>query len=703
MKPLLQHLRPTVGLGLVLTLPWLPATQVAQAGLPIEALTTVQVPATQSTYTDDNGIIFNFGVEADGVTPGSDVNIESLGVDSNFDGVVDFTIVPGAVADQTNVLRVEAGNAAGVVGNRVRFQYEGTRNPGGGNTINVRGSQLTSVDDVLRSLSVNRGTDNLFLNQGAGPNSVANNIERVDLVWLGGLQAPGAGLLDDIGFVFNERNGNNPYRIAAITAIDGAGFPTAFGPLVDAPVAQYGSGQFDPTAAWQIAQSDVDSTVPNNPDLFVVGGLVNGVMNQGFEGQFHSFQELGVAADQVIFGYSLFGADVPLASTSDELVNLQNFPLNTQDGMSGDTGDHFGGGGSTFVNVAAFQPSIGVAKNAVSVVGTQVTYDFVIENFSLVPVDNLSLIDDFDNTFGAGNYTIVSPPSVQVAPNTANSNVEVDGTFTGSGANTEMLNTAVSQLAAGDSVTIRLTIEIATPLPDPPGPLEAGEYENSATTSGTGPTGDRVTDDSVDGADPDAGGDGNPIDGDGDPTNNTSPTRISLGAPNLALVKRITALIRPSGTTEFTSFVDDTADANDNALDAAGLTPVGVSSVDASNPSDTGDIVEYTIYFLSNGLLPATDSQICDLIPTGSTFVEDGFGASQGIEYQAAGTAAAVAQTNASDADDGSFFSTLTPLPAGNPCADQTNPNGAVIVDLGDVPSTAGSNAGFMRFRIQLN
>jgi hypothetical protein len=60
-------------------------------------------------------------------------------------------------------------------------------------------------------------------------------------------------------------------------------------------------------------------------------------------------------------------------------------------------------------------------------------------------------------------------------------------------------------------------------------------------------------------------------------------------------------------------------------------------------------------------------------------------------------------QTNASDTDSGTFFSPLAPLSAGNACSNQTNPDGAVILNLGTVSNTAGSNFGFIRFRVKIN
>ena len=46
----------------------------------------------------------------------------------------------------------------------------------------------------------------------------------------------------------------------------------------------------------------------------------------------------------------------------------------------------------------------------------------------------------------------------------------------------------------------------------------------------------------------------------------------------------------------------------------------------------------------------------------------------------------------------------LTPLtPVSNPCPNLNNPNGSVLLRLGDIPNAAPNNAGFVRFRVRVN
>lgn len=164
---------------------------------------------------------------------------------------------------------------------------------------------------------------------------------------------------------------------------------------------------------------------------------------------------------------------------------------------------------------------------------------------------------------------------------------------------------------------------------------------------------------------------------------------IAIPEPRLHLVKRITSVTRGgvllSGI-NFNTFVDDPNDTNDNASGWAQLSPVGVFRLGTDTPLRSNDEVEYTAYFLSDGSGPVNDVKICDLIPDGTTFVPNSI-------------QAVIGTTSVS----GNFFSPLAPLPVGNACSNQTNPNGAVIVNLGNVSNAAGSNFGFIRFHVKIN
>ncbi len=180
--------------------------------------------------------------------------------------------------------------------------------------------------------------------------------------------------------------------------------------------------------------------------------------------------------------------------------------------------------------------------------------------------------------------------------------------------------------------------------------------------------------------------------GDSDLTNNTAEesTRVGLvGDPNLLLVKRITSVTRdgvPLSSVDFSRFVDDPSDASDNVPGWTQFPPVGVYQLGVDRRLQSNDEVEYTVYFLSNGGSPVTNINICDLIPEGTTFVED-----------------SLQVVNGTVPVEGNFFSPLVPLPAGNACSSPNNPNGAVIANLDNISNVAGSNFGLVRFRVRID
>lgn len=175
------------------------------------------------------------------------------------------------------------------------------------------------------------------------------------------------------------------------------------------------------------------------------------------------------------------------------------------------------------------------------------------------------------------------------------------------------------------------------------------------------------------------------------PPINTGPTINPIGPtqPLLRLLKRITGL----NTTAYTDVIGENP-----ALWPPTVQPVG--RTDLLNPETlvrSGDQVEYTIYFLSAGSQNATNVQLCDAIPAGTTFINNSFAPNSGILLNQAGTQSP--QTNVSDTDQGNFFSPLAPV-ASPPCSDANNPNGSIFLKLGDV---SPNNAGFVRFRVKID
>ncbi|MBF2029447.1 MAG: DUF11 domain-containing protein [Oscillatoriales cyanobacterium C42_A2020_001] len=352
-------------------------------------------------------------------------------------------------------------------------------------------------------------------------------------------------------------------------------------------------------------------------------------------------------------------------------------------------GDDFG---VTAVALRECLPNLGVAKQA----GTPVrnadgtfTIPYTVSATNLAPVvgapdpyllSNVQLTENLATTFANATIASVSQPQSQ----TFTVNPGFNGTT-----DTRLLQDGVNTLGAGATGSVTFSVTIIPPsLPQ--------TYTNTAIGTGTTNTGDRVQEQSNNGANSDP-------DGDGNPSNNNDVTIITLpggtppttGQGSFVLVKRITNVTRsgvPLAGTNFGIFVDDPATTNDNAPGWTQLippgAPVGLINVNNTTPLQTGDEVEYTVYFLSTGSAPATDASICDLIPPGTSLIPL-------TNVVRVGTGEA--------SSGGTVFTPLAPLPSDNACPDQRNPNGAIIFNLGTVANTPTNNVGFVRFRVRIN
>ena len=298
-------------------------------------------------------------------------------------------------------------------------------------------------------------------------------------------------------------------------------------------------------------------------------------------------------------------------------------------------------------------------------------------------------------TFVPGSYTFEATGGAVVTENP---------TFDGSTDINLTSPTALGTLPSGGSL-ITMTYQVT--INDVP---LGSEIKNQAVATSRGGTlesvvtdafafsGDipQVTDDGVD-----TGNLPNPAD--------DEPTVVIVGGvpvagpTRLILVKRITNALRngvPIAGVNFNTFVDDPNDADDNLPGWSQLStgsPVGVFQLD--QPLQSGDEVEYTIYFLAEGGTTLENVQLCDPIPSGTVFVPNGFAGNSGIVLNQNGISAN--QTNAADGDQGQFFSPLAPVTS-PPCPNPSEPQGAILVNVGNVVPTAPSNVGFVRFRIRI-
>jgi choice-of-anchor A domain-containing protein len=213
--------------------------------------------------------------------------------------------------------------------------------------------------------------------------------------------------------------------------------------------------------------------------------------------------------------------------------------------------------------------------------------------------------------------------------------------------------------------------------------------------------------------------------------------------PNVLLVKRITAVNNQTQNqangVNLAGYIDDPTNAyDDNTLDTPAPTPLDTelwptpltqSLVGGTNGGNVmpNDLIEYTIYFLSAGDSTADNVWMCDYIPTHVNFVSTAYnnsaippqsgglsGSNRGMELGIGlnGSVSLESLTNDGDGDNGYYF------PAGSDPAMRfpgidcegdgnganANPNGAIVVNLGSLPSAENADNpeeayGFVRFQ----
>ena len=132
----------------------------------------------------------------------------------------------------------------------------------------------------------------------------------------------------------------------------------------------------------------------------------------------------------------------------------------------------------------AVNPDLRLGKIA-SVVDREVTMSFRTVNTGDSALSDIQIVDDLDVVFGAGNYTISAPPSL----NTTQAGFTVNPNFDGTAANNSLLATS-GILAPSEQIDLQFTVRVdsiaATATP--------GDYSNQALLTATASNGDAVND-----------------------------------------------------------------------------------------------------------------------------------------------------------------------------------------------------------------
>lgn len=246
----------------------------------------------------------------------------------------------------------------------------------------------------------------------------------------------------------------------------------------------------------------------------------------------YQVQEGTVTATHYVDGIDTAGTVGGDTSVNDRISNI-NLPANTA---------------ATGYNFAEKPvPLIGIAKQAGAVVnnldGTyDVPFTLTIANAGKTPLSAVQINDTVAGQFGtytadapvAGQYTISSGPAVTMQVNGASVAAVAAGVFTGSGAGSALLVPASSALpnyGAGTASSARITFTVRF------FPTTSGPFNNTATVTGVSPTNETVTDNSIDGAAPDANNND-------DPTDDTSPTVVNLAGQAIGIAKSVGTVLQ---------------------------------------------------------------------------------------------------------------------------------------------------------------
>jgi uncharacterized repeat protein (TIGR01451 family) len=187
-------------------------------------------------------------------------------------------------------------------------------------------------------------------------------------------------------------------------------------------------------------------------------------------------------------------------------------------GNAGDPGEN-----DVTISVIGEESILGAALQA-SLLGTVVTYDVYLENLGLATLSNVSVLQNLDSVFGAGNYTVSSLPAFVVDPGSLTLNAGFDGS-----GSPNLLSSGT--LSSGATAQVRFAVTIVNPADVG---LGFGVYSNRALASGMGPS-TFAADFSDDGTDPDPNGNGNP-----DDVGEFDPTVVYFSSPAIGVAKQAT-------------------------------------------------------------------------------------------------------------------------------------------------------------------
>jgi hypothetical protein len=183
-------------------------------------------------------------------------------------------------------------------------------------TFNFTAPEVTDPATALMSNNLSSGYDNIFQNTIANPHF--GNIERIDYIVPSGLRCTNDTDRMQSGIAIIDRGTGDPFKIAAITAVDATNTPTAFGNLVSVSAANFGGN---------LLSSNINYSIMINDSKYYSQGRPSAQASQNLRGVYISLADLGLVNGQRFYGYALFGSDVVTANP-----DWTTYPTNTNSG-----------------------------------------------------------------------------------------------------------------------------------------------------------------------------------------------------------------------------------------------------------------------------------------------------------------------------------------------------------------------------------
>lgn len=226
----------------------------------------------------------------------------------------------------------------------------------------LEGTDNCDMEAVVGGNIINRGVLDVFNNGGGGRTFSANNIERIDFVFSGGVAAPqDAAELASAGVVATEKSGNNDFVVAAVLSLDASGNPASYSKPVLVHHQSYAS---DPTRyAYGATNVGYDMSFVSNemaPPHAYPYIQNTSTPYEGMGMVFIDLEAFELTAGQVWYGFSYFSADVGNDATPNALgqidwgagidpVDYTTFPTDTDHSYAYGDADMYGGIGGYFV------------------------------------------------------------------------------------------------------------------------------------------------------------------------------------------------------------------------------------------------------------------------------------------------------------------------------------------------------------------